>query len=99
MEAVSYTHLDVYKRQGQYKAKTVMFQTTLFLLAWYSLTTTLFQAVPSDVFLSDCKSFFHDAASFIQTFIGWPIEVGQSVAPVSYTHLDVYKRQVFIFAG
>ena len=24
---------------GQYKAKTVMFQTTLFLLAWYSLTT------------------------------------------------------------
>ena len=42
---------------GQYKAKTVMFQTTLFLLAWYSLTTTLFQAVQSDVFLSDCKSF------------------------------------------
>lgn len=28
---------------GQYKAKTVMFQTTLFLLAWYSLTTTLFR--------------------------------------------------------
>ena len=42
-----------------------MFQTTLFLLAWYSLTTTLFQAVQSDVF------------------------------PVSYTHLDVYKRQPF----
>ena len=37
---------------GQYKAKTVMFQTTLFLLAWYSLTTTLFQAVQSDVLLS-----------------------------------------------
>ena len=37
-----------------------MFQTTLFLLAWYSLTTTLFQAVQSDVFLSDCKSFFQD---------------------------------------
>ena len=60
-----------------------MFQTTLFLLAWYSLTTTLFQAVQSDVFLSDCKSFFHDAASFIQTFIGWTIEVGQSVAQIS----------------
>ncbi|GAA6503439.1 hypothetical protein K340107D12_62550 [Blautia parvula] len=64
---------------GQYKAKTVMFQTTLFLLAWYSLTTTLFQAVQSDVFLSDCKSFFHDAASFLQTFIGWTIDAGQSV--------------------
>ena len=60
-----------------------MSQTTLFLLAWYSLTTTLFQAVQSDVFLSDCKSFFHDAASFIQTFIGWTIDAGQSVAQIS----------------
>ena len=60
-----------------------MFQTTLFLLAWYSLTTTLFQAVQSDVFLSDCKSFFHDAASFLQTFIGWTIDAGQSVAQIS----------------
>lgn len=42
-----------------------------------------FQAVQSDVLLSDCKSFFHDAASFIQTFIGWTIEVGQSVAQIS----------------
>ena len=68
---------------GQYKAKKVMFQTTLFLLAWYSLTTTLFQAVKSDVFLSDCKSFFNDAASFIQTFIGWTIDARQSVAQIS----------------
>ena len=60
-----------------------MFQTTLFLLAWYSLTTTLFQAVQSDVLFSDCKSFFHDATSFIQTFIGWTIDVGQSVAQIS----------------
>ena len=60
-----------------------MFQTTLFLLAWYSLTTTLFQAVQSDVFLSDCKSFFHDAASFIQTFIGWTIAAGHSAAQIS----------------
>ena len=28
---------------GQYKAKTVMFQTTLFLLAWYSLTPLFFR--------------------------------------------------------
>lgn len=60
-----------------------MFQTTLFLLAWYSLTTTLFQAVQSDVFLSDCKSFFHDAALFIQTFIGWTIDAGHSAAQIS----------------
>ena len=69
--------------QDSIKAKTVIFQTTLFLLAWYSLTTTLFQAVQSDVFLSDCKSFFHDAASFIQTFIGWTIAAGHSAAQIS----------------
>jgi hypothetical protein len=68
---------------GQYKAKTVMFQTTLFLLAWYSLTTTLFQAVQSDVFLSDCKSFFHDAASFLQTF--------------RFIHVHTWIIQLFIF--
>ncbi|WP_295026001.1 DUF6040 family protein, partial [Ruminococcus sp.] len=68
---------------GQYKAKTVMFQTTLFLLAWYSMTTTLFQALKSDVLLSDCKSIFHDASSFLQTCIGWTIDAGQSVAQIS----------------
>lgn len=68
---------------GQYKAKTVMFQTTLFLLAWYSLTTTLFQAVQSDMFLVDCKSFFNDLASFIQTFVGWTIDAGHSAAQIS----------------
>jgi len=35
------------------------------------------------VFLSDCKSFFHDAASFIQTFIGWTIAAGHSAAQIS----------------
>ena len=68
---------------GQYKAKTVIFQTTLFLLAWYSLTTTLFQAVQSDMFLVDCKLFFNDLTSFIQTFIGWTIDAGQSAAQIS----------------
>ncbi|WP_330419745.1 DUF6040 family protein [[Ruminococcus] lactaris] len=68
---------------GQYKAKTVMFQTTLFLLAWYSLISTLFQAIQSDVFLSDCKSFFNDLASFIQTFVGWTIDAGHSAAQIS----------------
>ena len=60
-----------------------MFQTTLFLLAWYSLTTTLFQAVQSDMFLVDCKLFFNDLTSFIQTFIGWTIDAGQSAAQIS----------------
>ncbi len=58
-------------------------KTTLFLLAWYSLTTTLFQAVQSDMFLVDCKSFFNDLASFIQTFVGWTIDAGHSAAQIS----------------
>ena len=60
-----------------------MFQTTLFLLAWYSLISTLFQAIQLDVFLSDCKSFFNDLASFIQTFVGWTIDAGHSAAQIS----------------
>jgi putative Ca2+/H+ antiporter (TMEM165/GDT1 family) len=30
----------------------------LFLLAWYSITTTLFTAILSPVFLNDCSTFF-----------------------------------------
>ena len=75
---------------GQYKAKTVMFQTTLFLLAWYSLISTLFQAIQSDAFLSDCKSFFNDLASFIQTFVGWTIDAGHSAAQIS-TKIPICK--------
>ena len=45
------------------------------------------------MFLSDCKSFFHDAASFIQTFIGWTIDVGQSVAQISTKKvIELYKK-------
>ena len=49
----------------------------------FGIPTTLFQAVQSDVFLSDCKSFFHDAASFIQTFISISI----ASIPVPATHI------------
>ena len=35
------------------------------------------------MFLSDCKSFFNDLASFIQTFVGWTIDAGHSVAQIS----------------
>lgn len=42
-----------------------------------------FQAVQSDMFLVDCKSFFNDLASFIQTFVGWTIDAGHSAAQIS----------------
>ena len=37
----------------------------------------------SDMFLVDCKSFFNDLASFIQTFVGWTIDAGHSAAQIS----------------
>ena len=35
------------------------------------------------MFLVDCKSFFNDLASFIQTFVGWTIDAGHSAAQIS----------------
>ena len=35
------------------------------------------------VYLVDCKSFFNDLASFIQTFVGWTIDAGHSAAQIS----------------
>ena len=37
---------------------TVGYESILFLLAWYSITTTLFTAILSPVFLNDCIVFF-----------------------------------------
>ena len=48
------------KRQleKKYKKMTVGYESILFLLAWYSITTTLFTAILSPVFLNDCITFF-----------------------------------------
>ena len=48
------------KRQleKKYKNMTVGYESILFLLAWYSIITTLFTAILSPVFLNDCIVFF-----------------------------------------
>ncbi len=48
------------KRQleKKYKNMTTGYESILFLLAWYSITTTLFTAILSPVFLNDCIVFF-----------------------------------------
>lgn len=66
-----------------YRAKTAMYQTTMFLLAWYSLITTIFQAVQSEAFLPDSKEFINVLASFLHTFIGWTIAAEKFVAQIS----------------
>ena len=44
--------------EKKYKNMTVSYESILFLLAWYSIVTTLFTAIFSPVFLNDCISFF-----------------------------------------
>lgn len=44
--------------EKKYKNMTVGYESILFLLAWYSITTTLFTTILSPVFLNDCITFF-----------------------------------------
>ena len=42
----------------KYKQMTTGYESLMFLLAWYSIATTLFTAILSPVFLNDCITFF-----------------------------------------
>ena len=44
--------------EKKYKNMTVGYKSILFLLAWYSMSITLFVAILSPVFLNDCITFF-----------------------------------------
>ena len=44
--------------EKKYKNMTTGYESILFLLAWYSITITLFTAILSPVFLNDCITFF-----------------------------------------
>ena len=73
--SVSYTHLDVYKRQGQY-------------------------SIGEALKLLMEKSGWAPKAHELRMREEWEQIAGKTIAkytrnPVSYTHLDVYKRQVF----
>ena len=71
------------KLAGRYKAKTVMYEALMFLLIWYSISTTLFQMIRSKIFISDCVVFFDTIATFIQTIAGWIILTGKNMAQIS----------------
>ena len=44
--------------EKKYKQMTTGYESLMFLLAWYSIATTLFTAILSPVFLNDCITFF-----------------------------------------
>ena len=71
------------KLAGRYKAKTVMYEALMFLLIWYSASTTLFQMIQSKVFISDCRIFFGAIGTFTQTIAGWIALIGKNVAQIS----------------
>ena len=71
------------KLAGRYKAKTAMYEALMFLLIWYSVSTTLFQIILSKIFISDCVAFFDTIATFIQSIAGWIILTGKNVAQIS----------------
>ena len=71
------------KLAGRYKTKTVMYEALMFLLIWYSVSTTLFQMIRSKVFISDCMVFFDTIATFTQTIAGWVVLAGKNVAQIS----------------
>ena len=60
-----------------------MYEALMFLLIWYSVSTTLFQMIWSKVFISDCGRFFDTIATFIQTIAGWIVLTGKNVAQIS----------------
>ena len=71
------------KLTGRYKTKTAMYEALMFLLIWYSVSTTLFQMIRSNVFISDCGRFFDIIATFIQTIAGCIVLTGKNVAQIS----------------
>ena len=71
------------KMAGRYKAKTAMYEALMFLLIWYSASTTLFQMIQSKVFVSDCRIFFDAIGTFTQTVAGWVVLIGKNVAQIS----------------
>ena len=71
------------KLAGRYKTKTAMYEALMFLLIWYSVSTTLFQMIRSKIFISDCVVFFDTVATFTQTIAGWVVLAGKNVAQIS----------------
>ena len=61
-----------------------MYEALIFLLIWYSVSTTLFQMIRSKIFISDCVVFFDTIATFIQTIASWIVLTGKNVAQISY---------------
>ena len=88
--AVSYTHLDVYKRQG-YGDMSSRIDT---LLNMVNMTNRMVRTV-NDIESITCECTFETAKKIIDKKRMESLSfLDKNLKSVSYTHLDVYKRQV-----
>ena len=71
------------KLAGRYKAKTAIYEALMFVLIWYSVSTTLFRMIQSKVFISDCVVFIDTIVTFIQNVASWIALTGKNVAQIS----------------
>lgn len=71
------------KLAGRYKAKTAMYETFMILLAWYSVSTTIFQMIQTKVFISDCVTFLDTITAFVKNVAGWVIPAGKKATQIS----------------
>ena len=91
--------------EKKYKNMTAGYESILFLLAWYSIAITLFTAILSPVFFSDCISFFSMFAkgilSLFQKFVAGADSFGQLSSGISNSIISgiVYWLIVSIVMG
>ena len=73
--------------EKKYKNMTTGYESIMFLLAWYSIATTLFTAILSPVFLNDCITFFDTIGkgmvSLLQEFVTGADSFGQLINGIS----------------
>ena len=102
---VSYTHLDVYKRQLLGVWSLIIATTSLALIANFGISTSIIKFVSTYYTRGDFESLkkliFTSCVFIVVTYIlisGVILILGNYILPyfiaVSYTHLDVYKRQL-----
>jgi len=90
---VSYTHLDVYKRQAQ----DIVNWTPTIISAAQTIDATVATLDPANAaVILLAGTTFTAAATLVEaqakTYLANP--TATALQPVSYTHLDVYKRQL-----
>ena len=89
-QAVSYTHLDVYKRQHRESTeRQYALQEKAMTLGW---PATAIRVLDRDLGRSGTQMTGREDFKTLVADVSMG-QVGAVFAPVSYTHLDVYKRQ------